>query len=149
MGRKSTYTTEIADEICERLAAGETLRQICQNRMIAHSTVLQWVNDLPSFADRYARARSEGLDVLAQEIIAIADNDRICEKVKLGPGGEVIEKTIVDMVERSKLQVDARKWLLSKLRPDKYGDRTAVDIGGQAGNQLRIVVEGADGKPLP
>jgi hypothetical protein len=38
------------------------------------------------------------------------------------------EKTVTgDMVERAKLQLDARKWLLSKLRPDKYGDRLAVD----------------------
>jgi hypothetical protein len=34
------------------------------------------------------------------------------------------------VVQRSKLRVDSRKWLLSKLAPKKYGDRTDVNLSG-------------------
>ena len=135
MGRKSTYTTEIADEICERLAAGESLRQICGNDFRPdfppEATVRNWaVDDIQGFAARYARARGTGIDAIVESTLEIADD-------------------LSEDPKSRQVRIEARKWFASKLRPDKYGDRTAVDIGGQAGNQLRIVVEGADGKPLP
>ena len=122
MGAKYTYSPEIAEEILRRLAAGETLRGICKDeRMPDASTVVGWVVadessthgcPLPGFAKRYARARSEGLDVIAEQMVEIADDD-------------------TDDPQSRRVRVDTRKWLLSKLRPDKYGDRTAFDIGGQ------------------
>ncbi len=51
------------------------------------------------------------------------------------------------MVERARLQVDARKWLLSKLRPEKYGDRTTHEHGGVGGGPVTIILEGVDPKP--
>lgn len=127
MGRHSLYNDSLAEEICTRLAAGETLRAICQSEHIpAHSTVLGWVNDLPSFADRYARARQMGLDVIAEEIIEIADessSDTVSSERGDMPNSE--------WIARSRLRVDVRKWLLSKLRPDKYGDRSTLDLNGK------------------
>lgn len=127
MGRPSLYSDPLAEEICTRLAAGETLRAICQSEHIpAHSTVLGWVNDLPPFADQYARARQSGLDVIAEEIIEIADEtgrDTISSERGDIPNSE--------WIARSRLRVDARKWLLSKLRPDKYGDRSTLDVNGK------------------
>jgi len=161
-GRPSLYTPDISDEICARLAAGETLRHIClDDHMPASTTVIGWAVKDALFSERYARARAEGLDVLADEIIALADECRPGDKTErkeisracslcgkdlrwirrwrhsedgsdmcAGAEAEKVEEVKVvtgDMVERSRLQIDTRKWLLSKLRPDKYGDRLNID----------------------
>jgi hypothetical protein len=146
------YTQAVADEICRRLAEGETLRQICNSARESdpefpdHSTVCGWQNQWPEFAKQYARARSEGLDVMAQEIIAIADTPQEGVKVKVLPDGKT-ETTHGDMLEHRRFRVDARKWLLSKMRPEKYGDRTALEHSGPAGSTLRVIVEDAAAKP--
>lgn len=126
-----TYTQGVADAICERLSAGESLNAICKTPgMPPESTVRGWAMDnVDGFAAKYARARSIGLDVIAEEIIAISDdgtNDYVETADPDNPGyafnGE--------HVQRSKLRVDARKWFLSKLKPEKYGDRSALEVSG-------------------
>lgn len=119
-GRPLTYTREIADEICRRLAEGETLRAICRDMGLSIGTVLGWVDDnRDGFAERYARARARGLEVLADELIEIADSGS-------------------DDPQRDRLRVDTRKWLLSRLRPDRYGDR--VTLAGDDDAPIGVVV---------
>jgi hypothetical protein len=119
-----SYTPEIAREICDRLAEGETLRAICRSdHMPSASTVRRWViDDFEGFAAQYARARDCGLDEMADELIEISDdgtNDTYCDE-------EGKEKTDADVLGRSKLRVDSRKWYLSKLAPKRYGERTTI-----------------------
>ena len=59
MARPTKYTEKIRDQICERLASGESLRSICNDsKMPVISTVLLWVvNDRDGFSEHYARAR--------------------------------------------------------------------------------------------
>ena len=121
---RPTYSPAIAEEICRRLAEGEGLRAICRDeRMPAEATVRGWViDDHEGFAAHYARARDIGLDVMAEETIEIADDsglDVVMTDDGPRPDGEVIN--------RAKLRVDTRKWLLSKLAPKRYGDRLQVD----------------------
>ncbi len=149
-GRPSTYTPEIEAEIFERLAAGESLRAICQaEHLPSDFAVRNWViqDKPPGISSRYAHARSMGLDSQAEEIIEIADTCRIGEKRKIiegtrdkegNIGPDQVEVTTGDMIERARLQVDARKWLLSKMRPDKYGDRTV--LAGDKENPLEVNV---------
>lgn len=116
-GRPTKYTKAIADEICQRLSTGETLRRICRDDYLPdESTVRQWaVKDYNGFYTQYARSRDIGLDSMADEILDIADdgsNDFI--KTKSG------EKFNKEAVFRSNLRVDARKWYLSKLAPKRY-----------------------------
>lgn len=119
-GRKSTYTPEIADEICDRLGQGESLRSICRSEgMPPPSTVRWWVvDDVNGFAAQYARSRDFGLDEMAEEIIDIADTRT---------DGH-------DDVGHRRLQIDARKWILCKLAPRRYGDRTAADLNVTSGD---------------
>jgi hypothetical protein len=129
MGRHSVYTPALADEICERIAAGETLKEICRDaHMPDEKTVRTWaLEDREGFSPRYARARDLQLERWADELVEISDDGRNDWMERNG-------ETVVDHehIQRSKLRSDNRKWLLSKLRPDRYGDRMEhVGAGGK------------------
>ena len=123
MARPSSYTQKIADEICERLANGESLRKICLTPdMPDKATVFRWLANDPKFRDQYAHARETQADVLADEIIDIADGKRAEYE-----GGEAD-------VQRDRLAMDARKWVAAKLKPKVYGDKTL--LGSDPDNPL-------------
>lgn len=82
-----------------------------------------------------------GLDVMAEEMIAIADTSR--PGVITKETDEGVETTTKDMVDRARLQVDARKWLLSKLKPEKYGDKLATTLSAPDGGPVKIETSGA------
>lgn len=120
------YSEDTAAEICHRLSIGETLRQICRSPgMPAASTVCLWVtDDREGFAERYARARELGIEAIAEEIIEISDDGSNDWMTREGKDGEGTSYAVNgEHVSRSKLRADSRRWLLSKLRPEKYGDR--------------------------
>ncbi len=122
-GRPSGYTREIGATICERIAAGETLVDICKTPgMPKVSTVLgRWLSAHPEFATLYARAKETRLDVMAEEILQIADD--ATNDTKHLESGDYPDS---EWINRSRLRVDSRKWLLAKLRAKTYGDRLAL-----------------------
>lgn len=140
-GRPSSFTAQMGNTICERLADGESLRAICADEgMPPQATVFRWlaVNDL--FREQYARAREAQADVLADETIAIADDGRNDWMEKIGKDGEAVGWQVNgEAVARSRLRVEARKWFAAKLQPKKYGDRTT--LAGDAENPLSFVME--------
>ena len=77
-GRPSTYSQEIADEVCRRLAGGESLRAICRDEGIPDElTVRLWaLDDREGFATQYARAREVQYLAIADELLEIADDGR-------------------------------------------------------------------------
>lgn len=128
-GRPTSYTAEIAAEVCARLADGETLRQICRSEHIpAATTVRQWVlDDREGFSVQYARARDLCLEAWADEITEISDdgsNDWIERETE---AGRMTTSYNGDHVQRSRLRTDSRKWLLSKLKPERYGDKLELN----------------------
>jgi hypothetical protein len=138
-GRPSEYTDEIADAISLRIADGESLRLICKDpRMPDRSTVFRWLASKREFRDQYARAREAQADILFDEILEIADNTNgdVIE-VKQADGSTMVRANHAN-VHRARLQVDARKWVASKLAPKKYGDHATVLAPGFD----------EDGKPL-
>lgn len=130
MGRPSDYNETIADAICNRLIEGESLRSICRDEgMPAAGTVFRWIASNPAFREHYTRARAEGCAAMAEDVIVIADdgsNDWMAENDPDNPG----YKANGEHIQRSKLRVDSRKWLLSKLQPKVYGDKQAVELSG-------------------
>ena len=134
MGRPSLYTPELADRICQRLAEGESLLSICRDdEMPSRPTVHKWVTeDTEGFAAKYAHAREAGCDVMAEQLMEIADDGRndfmAAQANEDGEGGAV--KFDAEHVQRSKLRVDARKWYLSKIAPKRYGDKQQVEHSG-------------------
>lgn len=133
MGRPSEFTQERADAICARLVEGESLRSICRDdEMPALSTVFKWLREAEGFSDQYTRAKEEQADALADEIVSIADESETTIKEGIGV---VFDSTAV---ARNRLRVDARKWVASKLKPKKYGDK--LNLAGDADNPLTVVV---------
>lgn len=137
-GRPSSFTQEIADQICERLADGESLRSICgEDGMPAKSTVFKWLNEQKAFSDQYARARETQADSLFDEILSIADdgsNDWMLKK--FGEDERWVENG--EALRRSQLRVDARKWMAGKLRPKKYGEKVTQEHTGEGGGPLVV-----------
>jgi hypothetical protein len=144
-GRPTTYTKKLAGEICRRLADGHTLRAVARDGdMPPESTVRTWANnDVEGFSAPYARAREIGYQAMADEIIEIADdasNDWMERQNRDGKERLVLNS---EHVQRSKLRVDARKWLLSKALPKLYGDK--VEHSGPEGGPLVVnIVRYAD-----
>jgi hypothetical protein len=132
VARPSKYSQQLADAICELLVDGKSLRTICSTaKMPSRSTVIRWLAENEAFRNHYARARELQADTLAEEILDIADKAVLGERLKKDGKGKVLERQTGDMVERSKLMIDARKWYAGKLQPKKYGERVALDHGVQ------------------
>jgi len=132
------YSEEIADEICLRLANGETLPSICRDaHMPAADAVRSWALDKPEFGERYQKARRMQHECYADEIVDIADdatNDWMTRRTK---SGETVVLVNREHISRSTLRVDSRKWLLSKLNPGQYGDRTQLEFSGKGGGAIK------------
>lgn len=145
-GRPSSYTQEIADLICERIANGESLRTICADEaMPAKSTVFKWLAERSEFSDQYARAREAQADALFDEIIDIADDGTNDWMEKHSADGEAIGwRENGEALRRSVLRVDARKWMAGKLRPKVYGDRTQMEHTGANGGPIEHTVSAKD-----
>lgn len=137
---RMTFTQEIADDICAGLAMGRSLRNVLtDDGMPAMSTVMKWLREMPEFAEQYARGKAESADVYADEIVEIADERE--GKAIMADGQEVAVVFDPTAVARNRLRVDARKWVASKLKPKKYGDRTQHEHTGKM--TLESLVTGA------
>jgi hypothetical protein len=141
LGRPSTFTQEIADEICERMADGESLRTICSsNHMPRRSTVFRWLAADEAFRDQYAHACELRTDELFDQMLEIADTPQVGTKSVSKATG--IEITEADMIEHRRLQVEARKWALGKMAPKKYGDKVTQEHTGNLFDSLLAAVDG-------
>lgn len=128
-------TQRAMNAICVRLADGESLRAICGTEGLpSRSAVLRQLAVNAEWAQQYRAAKEIGLEAWADDIVAVATTPRLGKKTKTtGKGKTRTTETITgDMVERSRLEVDAKKWIMSKLAPKKYGDRLDLNHGVQA-----------------
>jgi len=129
----------VINEILSAIATTpKSLKTICEEIESAPTakTFWQWMEHDSELGERYARAKQAQLEVLADQIVDLADTERICEKVTIKADGSR-EVVILDQVERTKVQIDSRKWLLAKLNPKKYGERGILPVDEQG----RVVVK--------
>jgi hypothetical protein len=139
-GRPSKYTETLAEEICGLLAEGQSLVEICRRGdMPSQRTVYRWLAAADGFRQSYARAREAQADRFADEIIEIAD-DATNDWMERRQGEETITVVDHEHIQRSRVRIEARKWLMAKLAPKKYGDSVALTGGG--GGPLVIRWEG-------
>jgi len=131
IGRPSKYTPELAAEICERLANGEPLRQICRDdHMPAWQKIYEWMVKDKDLSGAIARAREVGQDAIAEQIWI--DMQVEPERI-LSEGGGRIDSGYVQLI---RARADIGLKLLAKWNPKRYGDR--VELAGDKENPLQI-----------
>lgn len=144
MGRPSSFTQKQADLICVKLASGQSLRSICEaDDMPDRTTVFRWLRDLEPFRLQYMRAREDQAETIFDEMLEIADDGEFDYETKKRDDGSEYEAINHDHIQRSKLRIEARKWVLGKLAPKKYGDRQVIehDVSESLAERMRSARE--------
>lgn len=121
--------------ILDAVSAGNSVNSTCEKLKINRSMIFKWLTEDKDFSDQYAKAREMCYDIWAEQIIEIANTPHPGEKVKILASGEK-ETTIEDMTNHRRLQIDARKWIVAKLAPKKYGDK--LELSGDQDNPIAI-----------
>lgn len=120
MAYKPEQIEEIFTKILFKIESGESIRSILKEKgMPSNAIFYSWIDSDSDKLKRYARACELRADAIFEEILEIADDSSGDLKVN-DKGEETIDN---EFVQRSRLRVDARKWIVSKLNPKKYGDK--------------------------
>jgi hypothetical protein len=120
------------DELFTRIAAGEPMRQICKDaHMPGRSFFNAWMARDPELRARYISAKELLMEQLSEEILQIADDI----SHDTDPASAAIN------LHRAKLQIDTRKWLMSRLAPKRYGDRLNLDTLAATAEPRKIEIE--------
>lgn len=124
------YAPGVKDAVCEHIASGMSIREIAKlDGMPSMPTVFRWLTEDKAFQEQYARAREAQADTLFEEMLEIADdakNDWMERNGDDNPGWQFNG----EHVQRSKLRLEARKWMAGKLRPKVYGDKLDLNHAG-------------------
>lgn len=125
MARPSDYTPELAAKICEGIAQGKSLRTVAREEWApALSSVFLWLRDHKEFSDQYARACEERTEAHNEILLDLGD-----EALKEAHGAD--PKAANAVVSAVKLKADNLKWVMSKQKPKKYGDKVDVTSDGK------------------
>lgn len=122
---------ELFTAICNAMQLGSSLRQACLAANVSKSTILEWVNksaeNIPGYEgllDQYSRARDMILNNYEDDIHELSDVTDF-------------NKPMIEPADR-RTAIEAKKWLLSKLVPKKYGDRIVNEVVGANGGPLQV-----------
>jgi hypothetical protein len=131
----SPERAKLADAVLANMESGMSCWKACEKAGVKNSTFMLWVSQDSALAESYAHARENFVERIAQEVMELSDVD-----VGETPDG----RKDWAAVQKHKLQVDTRKWLLSKLAPKKYGEK--IEISGDKESPLvhrieRVVVK--------
>lgn len=96
---------------------------------------MKWAQEIPEFTEHYAKARSMLLEHWAEDIIDISD-DGSNDWMAANDPENLGYRLNGEHINRSRLRVDTRKWLLSKLAAKKYGDKSTTELTGADGKDL-------------
>jgi hypothetical protein len=150
------FNQAFADILCQAVARTErsivSVINVLKNDnpgFPGYTTIKKWLIESEDFAAQYARAKEDQADYLAEQIIEIADDSSEDEIFiggddETGAGARRVMNS--EFVQRSKLRVDARKWIAAKLKPKKYGERILNEHSGEGGGPIIIeIVRFGDG----
>lgn len=139
--KRTNYSPALGKAICTMLARGHTLTSICKRPLLPREdVVLRWaMNPTHPFSAHYARAREVGYNRMADQLLDIADNSVNDFMEKVGKDGEISIVVNREAMERTRLRIDTRKWLLAKALPKIYGDKVALEHAGKDGGPIETV----------
>ena len=125
-GRPTLYSEKLAALVCERVATSTFgLARLCElhDDLPTKFTINLWRYKYPEFSTQYAQAKLKQADLLAEEILDIADDGTNDWMQTWGEDGDVGWKLNGEHVQRSRLRIDTRKFLAAKLLPKQYGEK--------------------------
>jgi hypothetical protein len=124
---QTTYTPELADRICELVETGTPLSRVCKMEGFPTAgTVYRWLRVYPEFEENYSRSKRTQLEMLAEEMLEIADD-------------ESQDRGNSTKVNRDRVKIDTRKFLLERLLPEKFGNKMRNEISGPNGGPVASV----------
>ena len=137
-GHPSDFSTEVEARICQELSEGKTLREVCRaDEMPTEAAVRKRaLADPEGFGSQYAKAREIGYQSMADELLEIADDGTNDWMERQNGDGTTYEVENREVLNRSRLRVDTRKWLLSKALPKIYGDKITTEHSGPNGGPI-------------
>lgn len=103
------------DHILEELAGGKTIKHTLDKdpRGYESATYIHWIKKDPMRTSRYEHAQLLFAEQLGAEIIEISDAEDSAEDV-----------------QRSRLRIDSRKWLMGVYNKKRYGETKTIEMGG-------------------
>src|SRR3990167_3654582 len=127
MARPTVYNSEMAKKICTLISTShKSLRTVAKEVGISVPSILTWLQVHPEFLAQYTHAKEEQADYLTEEMLEISD-DSEKDTMTVKQGGSMVQAENKEWVNRSRLRVETRKWIASKLKPKKYGDKLDVN----------------------
>ena len=138
-GRPTTFTEEIGNKLCARVAGGRTLKSVCtDDDMPGMTTVFYWFTAHPEFAKSYTRSQLAKADVWFDEMHEVARQPIMGQSLTIkADGGQEIRQE--DMLGHRRLLIDTLKWSIGKLNPKKYSDKLQLEHTGAEGGPVQIV----------
>jgi len=92
----------------------------------------EWLDADPELAKQYARAKELQAEYSEGMLLQIADDGRN-DFMETEKG----DKFNGEHVQRSKLRIETRQWLMGKLRPKKYGtEKQSIEHTGKDGGPI-------------
>lgn len=130
---------EVMRVVCERIAGGESVRQICEGPdMPDRRQINRWIAADPALRTQYLDACRARTYFYGEEIVDIADTCRTGIKtvVKETANGTFTETTEIDLVERARLQIDTRKWVMARMNRVDFGEKVTQEHVGKDGGPI-------------
>jgi len=135
------YDARVALHICGLISQGFTMARI-ENEpgMPRRETIYKWLHTHPDFHEAYTIAQGIRAEAMGDECLEIADDSSkdIIERVT--NKGTIVQAIDHENIHRSRLRVETRRHLMSKLSPKKYGDN--LSINPSSGVKATLIIEG-------
>jgi len=129
----SEYKQKILDDIAIN---GMSLRQTLRQKDYPDiKYVLAWLNEDKEFSIQYARCCEIRADLLFDDILDICD--ATSDDIIFVDGKEIENHNVIN---RDRLRIDSRKWILSKMNPKKYGDKIDLTNKGEKFENISTLV---------
>jgi len=124
-GAPTKYTEDKAEKVCEMVAEGHTLAEICKEIGVGGPSVLwQWERVYPSFAKSYAAARIASADSFAYEALKHARGAYDSETANI-----------------ARVRGQILMWMAGRMNPKRYGESSHVDHTLGVEHTKRVIIE--------
>ena len=119
-GRPTDYTKELGEEMCSLIADGNSVSKICaMDGMPAAKSFFRWLRLHEEFRHNYEASKEEQADRFVEQMLEIADDAE------------------PENVQVARLRLDTRKWIASKFKPKRYGDKITQEQIGEGGGAIK------------